>query len=430
MATDFPTSPTNGQLFTSSNGNVYYWDSSKTAWRARPQSLAPATVGEAPPSNPVSGSLWYNSADGNLYVYYSDSNSSQWVQIRTDMSFTSTIGPAVDSLKLRSPNYIINGAFDIWQRGTSFTSGIGYTADRWTNTTAPSATITRTAVAHAGVVPEHIQYQVDISGGSVSTAGYSYYEQPIEDVRTLAGQTATLSFYAKGSVAGTIGTTFIQNFGTGGSANLFTLGANFNITTTWQRYSVTVSIPSVSGKTIGANSYLDFRFVRGLGTNYAPTSSGIPALVDYTGTLSITGVQLEAGAQTTIFRRNSPSIQAELAACQRYFIAFPIGSYFISNPYFAVALSGGPQLSMTSLPTAMRTIPGVTNNSGSTNIAFAYYNTSAGGEASRVVTAQTAVSTTNLVWTYINTNNSGSATLPANYATGSNAQIIWVSAEF
>lgn len=319
MATDFPTSPTNGQLFTSSNGNVYYWDSSKTAWRARPQSLAPATVGEVPPSNPISGSLWYNSADGNLYVYYSDSNSSQWVQIRTDMSFTSTIGPAVDSLKLRSPNYIINGAFDIWQRGTSFTSGIGYTADRWTNTTAPSATITRTAVAHAGVVPEHIQYQVDISGGSVSTAGYSYYEQPIEDVRTLAGQTATLSFYAKGSVAGTIGTTFIQNFGTGGSASLFTLGANFNITTTWQRYSVTVSIPSVSGKTIGANSYLDFRFVRGLGTNYAPTTFGIPALVDYTGTLSVTGVQLEAGAQATTFRRNSPSIQGELAACQRYY---------------------------------------------------------------------------------------------------------------
>ena len=33
----------------------------------------------APPSNPEPGNLWYNSEDGQLYVYYDDGNSSQWV---------------------------------------------------------------------------------------------------------------------------------------------------------------------------------------------------------------------------------------------------------------------------------------------------------------------------------------------------------------
>lgn len=38
------------------------------------------TTSDTPPSSPTAGSLWWNSADGNLYIYYTDANSSQWVQ--------------------------------------------------------------------------------------------------------------------------------------------------------------------------------------------------------------------------------------------------------------------------------------------------------------------------------------------------------------
>ena len=38
-----------------------------------------AAISDTPPSNPGAGDLWWNSSDGNLYVYYTDVNGSQWV---------------------------------------------------------------------------------------------------------------------------------------------------------------------------------------------------------------------------------------------------------------------------------------------------------------------------------------------------------------
>lgn len=40
-----------------------------------------ASIGDTPPANPGAGDLWWNSADGRMYVYYTDANSSQWVDL-------------------------------------------------------------------------------------------------------------------------------------------------------------------------------------------------------------------------------------------------------------------------------------------------------------------------------------------------------------
>ena len=42
-----------------------------------------ANISDTAPGSPVNGQLWWNSADGNLYIYYNDGSSSQWVQINT-----------------------------------------------------------------------------------------------------------------------------------------------------------------------------------------------------------------------------------------------------------------------------------------------------------------------------------------------------------
>lgn len=46
-------------------------------------SVAKATINDSAPSSPQHGQLWWNSFDGNLYIYYNDGSSSQWVQINT-----------------------------------------------------------------------------------------------------------------------------------------------------------------------------------------------------------------------------------------------------------------------------------------------------------------------------------------------------------
>lgn len=221
----------------------------------------------------------------------------------------------------QSNNAVINGAFDFWQRGTSFTSS-GYTADRWNlstgNSTSPSVTRQSFTLGSAPVSGYEGTYYADIAGTLANAStGYLNWEQKIEDVRAFAGQTITLSFWTKGSTAGTANTNIIQNFGSGGSSQVFVLNTNFAITTSWTRIVQTIAIPSIAGKTIGTGSYLDINFVKNMGSSYPEYGAS-----NYTGTLSIWGVQVEAGSVATPFRRSSPTLQGELAACQRYAVAF------------------------------------------------------------------------------------------------------------
>ena len=86
MALDFPTSPTNGQVY----GNFIY-SSAKGAWQAKPIT-GKVTTSATAPSAPSNGDEWFNTNDGNLYVYYTDVDGSQWVQVKSDATLSSTLG--------------------------------------------------------------------------------------------------------------------------------------------------------------------------------------------------------------------------------------------------------------------------------------------------------------------------------------------------
>jgi len=43
--------------------------------------LAIASVSDTAPSSPAAGQLWFDSTTGNLFIYFTDANSSQWVQV-------------------------------------------------------------------------------------------------------------------------------------------------------------------------------------------------------------------------------------------------------------------------------------------------------------------------------------------------------------
>ena len=201
-------------------------------------------------------------------------------------------------------NAILNSDFRIWQRGTSF-SVSGYNADRWTTLSLQAGDTVTQQTFTPGTAPvagyEGLYY-LRLSNSAL--AGTRYFLQRIEDVRTLAGQTVTLSFWAKASASATL-TSVVggQNFGTGGSSFNNGTSQSNTLTTSWQRFTQTATISSVSGKTIGTGSYLEQAF------QYANTS------VNY----DIWGVQLEIGSTATAFQTATGTIQGELAACQRYY---------------------------------------------------------------------------------------------------------------
>lgn len=74
MAFDFPSSPTVGQV---SNG--YMWNG--FAWVGNGNLAAVAPPSDTPPGNPVNGQLWWETDSGDLFVWYVDANTGQWVQI-------------------------------------------------------------------------------------------------------------------------------------------------------------------------------------------------------------------------------------------------------------------------------------------------------------------------------------------------------------
>ena len=212
-------------------------------------------------------------------------------------------------------NKIINGDFGVWQRGTSITlttATAAYTSDRWNvlcNFTAGSASASQQTFTPgtAPVTGYEGTYFHRVTTGSTST--YIEVKQNIENVRTYAGQTVVLSFWAKASTAMTSSTLFRQEFGSGGSTLVDTSGASLSITTSWTRFTTSVTLPSVSGKTIGTSSMLRVYPISVTGTFTSAT-------------VDIWGVQLEAGSTATAFQTATGTIQGELAACQRYYTRF------------------------------------------------------------------------------------------------------------
>jgi hypothetical protein len=210
-------------------------------------------------------------------------------------------------------NAIINGALDIWQRGTSFTPvNNGFMADRWkaffdgTGATRTYSQQTFT-FGSAPVAGYESTYFLRINQSVAGSSGtYNQITQPIENVRTFAGQTVTMSFWAKAASTTVMPYLILsQNFGVSGSADVDTIAAtNVSIGTSWTRYSYTVALPSIAGKTIGANNYLHYKF-------YLPLNA--------TFTFDLWGMQLEAGSVATPFTTATGTLQGELAACQRYY---------------------------------------------------------------------------------------------------------------
>ena len=226
-------------------------------------------------------------------------------------------------------NAIINGDFRINQRGvTSTTTSDTFVFDRFILVRGSGGTVTLSSEAFTpGAAPvagyEGINFARLVSASQSAASDRAVLQQRIEDARTFAGQTVTLSFWAKAST-GTPNIAFdlAQNFGSGGSPSTTVTGIGaqkFAITSSWARYSKTFSVPSVSGKTFGTNansSLLGLNIFTSAGSDF---NSRTDSLGNQNVTIDIWGVQLEAGSVATPFTTATGSLGGELALCQRYY---------------------------------------------------------------------------------------------------------------
>jgi hypothetical protein len=226
-------------------------------------------------------------------------------------------------------NKFINGDFTINQRGfiSDTVNGL-YAFDRWQNTViGTSGTSTFSAQTFTpGTAPvagyEAQNYLRVVTTGQSTTDTLTLVRQALEDVRTFAGQTVTISFWAK-AASGTpkVAISWAQRFGSGGSPSATAEApAGFvTLSTSWARYSLTYAVPSISGKTIGTDvnsSNSRVQFFLSAGSVYAVNSSSIGI---QNNTFELWGMQVEAGSIATPFTTATGSIQGELAACQRYY---------------------------------------------------------------------------------------------------------------
>jgi hypothetical protein len=217
-------------------------------------------------------------------------------------------------------NRIINGNFDFWQRGTSFTTGFG--SDRWNHAQVGTthAVTRQTFTLGQTDVPNEPTYFCRTVVSSVAGAGnFSQLLQPLEDVRTFAGQQVTVTFWAKVDATKNIAIELAQDFGSGGSpsAQVRAIGTTkVSIGTSWQKVTVTATVPSISGKTLGTdnNNYLALIIWFDAGSTW---NTSTDSLGQQSGTFEIAQVQIEPGSVATPFERRP--IGTELALCQRYF---------------------------------------------------------------------------------------------------------------
>jgi hypothetical protein len=260
-------------------------------------------------------------------------------------------------------NRIINGNFDFWQRGTSFTlsTSFQYTADRWrakVGTGGAGSIVRNTSATNNTYLTL-----------AITTAGTGSHElgQPIEFVRSVTGDSGastpvSVSFkLARTSGTGTVAVSLLQYFGSGGSPSgsvSLSLGT-ITPTGTSTSYTLSGTLASIAGKTFGTNNDDQLVLI------FTPSNA--------VATYDFAAIQVEKGTVATPFEHRSYG--QELALCQRYYYktynqAVVPGSASTAATYRTRSYSGSYASAVVQFPVLMRTAPTCTvynPSSGATN---------------------------------------------------------------
>ena len=253
----------------------------------------------------------------------------------------------VKNLKSGRKNLIINGGFDVWQRGTTYTgsSSIYTTADRWWyNSSSETSTITRQSFdgSESGITTKHY-IRTDVT----TSSAYAAQTQRIENIYQFHNQTITLSFYARGGAgSGGVPTSFriYMNGRNNGSVVDGSLipSTNITLTSSWKKYVLTFDVGSITYGSYGEATSTDLHIF-------------LQHEAYETCSYDIAQVQLELGSVATEFEHRSYG--EELALCQRY---YQIGAARLKIYPMATTNGWITMMQDVNFKVTMRTSPSVT----------------------------------------------------------------------
>jgi len=244
----------------------------------------------------------------------------------TELMRADTVAEARSLIGVGRKNLLINGGFDVWQRGTSSTVDDAYgTADRWFKYASGDTTSwgkgTDSTVGNYCTV-------------TATSTGYCNLRQRVEGFHISGTTDFTLSFYMKGSVGGFPIRLEVYNLTdtnvTYGNTSIATG------TTSWTKYTVTFQMDET-------DTYDNFHIM--LGSNEAAASE----------TLYLSQVQLEVGSVATDFEHRSYA--EELALCQRYFFSSTHTSAHNTVCTYAHTSSNSEVVASFNFPVRMRIEP-------------------------------------------------------------------------
>lgn len=152
-------------------------------------------------------------------------------------------------------NKIINGSFDVWQRGTSFTAAGNFIADRWFLLQWGSGGSGSIALAADNPIATAVGRRNVVTWDRTGGTTVSRLSQKIEGVETLQGKRVTVAIIGYATVDTPITVRIDQKFGTGGSPSAEVTGVpqSATLTTSPQVHKLVFDLASVSGKTVGTN---------------------------------------------------------------------------------------------------------------------------------------------------------------------------------
>jgi hypothetical protein len=230
-------------------------------------------------------------------------------------------------------NLIINGAMQVWQRGTSFTTsvlqGITYTVDRWAYY---NDVVSKRTIEQSSTAPSGFNSSLKVTVIATDTTGPQQMLRCYLEGQNLtsldwasgSGNSATLSFWVRSSVTGQHGGTIQDSTGNYSYPFAYTI-TSANV---WEYKTVAITAPTGGTWNYTNGKGMSITFEHGVGyqkntagawtaTNATSSTGSVNLCATNGATWYITGVQLEVGSVATPFEHRSYG--EELALCERYY---------------------------------------------------------------------------------------------------------------